>query len=203
MSWFPTNFKFLATPKNLNQNSPLLTSQQNWNTLRWLMFGFLWFLWNRKSLSVGRGLFVVLDKLKRNLLRNGFVGDQKSSWKFFDGNSRKFIESTHLCWNCLMFLWISCLWGSSRQFAVKFGPEMRKRNDLLSFTIFLLFCSFFYRISFQKVLEFSVNFWRWLRQLCDSLELIKTFLCVELHVWFGWSLRMKWWNFFISQCAGI
>jgi hypothetical protein len=52
-------------------------------------------------------------------------------------------------------------------------------------------------------LEFSVNFWRWFQQLCDSLGLIKTFLCVELHDWFGWSLRMKWWNFFISQCAGI
>jgi hypothetical protein len=47
------------------------------------------------------------------------------------------------------------------------------------------------------VLEFSVNFWRWFQQLCDSLGLIKTFLCVELHDWFGWSFKMKWWNYLL------
>ncbi len=155
MSWFPANFNFPATPKNMNQNSPLLTSQQNWNTsvinarvspifvkqeeLISRAGSFLWFwtswseiCWEMESLEI-----------------------KKSSWKFFDGNSRKFIESTHLCWNCLESLWSSCLWGSSRQFAMKFGPEMGKKNDLLSFTIFLLFAFSVYRNSFKKFWNFQ------------------------------------------------
>ncbi len=141
--------QFPATPKNVNQNSPLLTSQQNRHTLRWLMFGFPRFLWNRKSLSVGRGVFVVLDKLERNLLWNGFVGDQKSSWKFFDGNSRKFIESTHLYWNCLMFLWSSCLRGNSRWIL---GLKWAKWMIFSVSRFSCFFCFSFYRISFK-------NFW--------------------------------------------
>ncbi len=68
---------------------------------------------------------MVFDKFEWNLLGNGFSGDQKSRWKFFDGNFRKFIESTHLCWNCLMFLWSSCLWGNSRwNLGLKWGKWM-------------------------------------------------------------------------------
>jgi hypothetical protein len=108
MSWFPANLHFPATPKK--HESELATFDQPTKLKHSSVINVRVsrFLWNRKSLSVERGGFVVLEKLERNLLGNGFIGDQKSSWKFFDGNSWKFIESTHLCWNCLMFLWSSC-----------------------------------------------------------------------------------------------
>jgi hypothetical protein len=44
---------------------------------------------------------------------------------------------------------------------MKFGPEMRKRNDLLSFTIFLLFSVLFFT-------EF----------LCKSLRIFSEFLAM-------------------------
>ncbi len=50
---------------------------------------------------------------------------------------------------------VSLEFFSSRQFAMKFGPEMRKMNDLLSFTIFLLLALLFYRIYFQSSRIFS------------------------------------------------
>ncbi len=47
------------------------------------MFGFPWFLWNRKSLSVGWGVFVVLDKLERNLLGKWIRWRSKVELKVF------------------------------------------------------------------------------------------------------------------------
>ncbi len=152
------------------------------------MFGFSRFLWNRKSLSVGRGVFVVLDKLERNLLEIGFVGDQKVELKVFWMEIPGKLSNRLTCvWNFLMLLWSYWLRGFLRQFALIFWAWNEEKEwssdllfilcclrlsiyqvrlfwgklqfevltavclkttlperDLISFTIFLLFCTKFY-----------------------------------------------------------
>jgi hypothetical protein len=92
-----------------------------------------------------------------------------------------------LCWKCLMFLWSSCLRGSSRQFAMIFRSEMRKRNDLLSFTIFLEFWSLFTEFLSKSSRIFS-----------EFLAMISTTLWLTLidkNFSVCWTARLIWLRF--------
>jgi hypothetical protein len=60
------------------------------------------------------GSFCGFGKVGAKFAGNWIHWRSKVEMKVFRWNSWKFIESTHLCWNCLMFLWSSCLRGSSR-----------------------------------------------------------------------------------------
>jgi hypothetical protein len=135
MSWFPANFYFPANPKNMNQNSPLLTSQQNWNTPV-INVRVSPILVKQEELISRAGSFVVLEKLERNLLEMDSLEIKSGAESFFlmeiTGNLSNRLTCVGTVWCCFGFLVFEALRGNSRwNLGLKWGKVI-----LLSFTIF-------------------------------------------------------------------
>jgi hypothetical protein len=95
---FPAILYFPATPKIMNQNSPLLTSQTKLKHTSVINVRIFPIFVKQEELISRAGSFCGFGQVGAKLAGNWIRWRSKSrAESFLNGNSRKIIESTHLC----------------------------------------------------------------------------------------------------------
>ncbi len=170
----------------MNQNSPLLTSQQNWNTSVINVRVFPIFV-KQEELISRAGSFCGFGQVGGKFAGNWIRWRSKVELKVFQEIPLNL--SNRL--TCVGTVW--CFFGVLVFEAIHddfFGPEMRKRNDLLSlpnFLLFFLFCSLFTEFLSQSSRIFS-----------EFLAMISTTLWltwIDKNFSVCWTARLIWLEF--------